>query len=182
MTCAQTLPLGSQSWSSFQLEAGRSRHSHRVLTLWKSAGFFTVSNLSLRICMTESPRDGACFPDQHTSHRSLSSAYWMNQTNKWRSDWMDVCEKKVSERKHQWIHKWIRKWRDPLSPRGFSRHPGAMPAKSAPGKLHYNLYKHFLFYYKHASGCEVVSYCDLDLWLTAFPWWFMVLNIFSCAY
>jgi len=28
----------------------------------------------------------------------------------------------------------------------------------------------FLFYYKHASGCEVVSYCNLDLWLTAFPW------------
>ena len=105
MTCAQTLPLGSQSWSSFQLDAGRSRHSHRVLVLWKSAGFFTVSNLSLRICMAEPPRHGACFPDQHISHRSLASAYWMNETNKWRTDWMDVCEKKksVNESKNEYI-------------------------------------------------------------------------------
>lgn len=149
MTCAQTLPFDSQSRSWFQLDAGRSRHFPRVLTLWKSAGFFTVSNLSLRIRMAEPPRDGACFPDLHISHRGLASDYWMSKTNKWRSDWMDVCGKKVSEWKHEWIHKWIRKRRDPLSPGGFSRHPGAMPAKSAPGKLHHSLYKHFLFYYKH---------------------------------
>lgn len=59
---------------------------------------------------------------------------------------MDVCKKKkksVNESMNEYISE--SEMEGLTKPSWDSRHPGAMPAKSAPGKLHHNLYKHFPF-------------------------------------
>lgn len=99
-----------QFWSSSWM-LGAAPH-HRPHILWKSAGFFTVSILSLSIHSAGPPRDGSCSPVLHIGHQGHSKGLW----NQWMNEEINggVCEQ-ISKWMCCWINnKLIRDWGRPI--------------------------------------------------------------------